>query len=500
MIGSFLLLIVLGLVLYLIVQHSITQVTRTPGWLLWLVLMMPAFLVGFWAATQGDQPIPPALLIGSFLVSSLLYIVLVRQNRRMPPEATPPGADQSRSVAANDKMAPTPNSKLRPLSQAEESQLQTCFPWSTYYLQKIDYRPQAVICRGQLRSQPEVAYQTVQQNVKAQFGDRFLVIFQQGLKDKPFFALVLNPQAGKTRRQPQAKLNRPVLAFGLLCATLITTTRAGVVGLVQPTITDQALRADPQLWRLGLPYALALMAILGMHELGHYFTARFYKIKATLPYFIPVPFAFGTFGAFIQMRSPVPNRKVLFDVGIAGPLMGFLVTLPVLLWGLSQSHLAQLPDDPTMLSLDAFSPQSSMLMALLCKMVFWGQLTPESAIHLAPIAIAGWLGLVITALNLMPVGQLDGGHIVHAMFGQRTGAIIGQITRLLVLLLSFIQRPLLLWAIILLFMPTVDEPALNDVSELDNGRDLLGLLALGLLLLIVLPVPNSLAGYLFAAP
>ena len=491
-------LFLLGLVLYLIVQYSITRVTRTPGWLLWLVLMMPAFLVGFWAATQSpQQPIPPVLLIGSFLVSSLLYIVLVRQNRKLPPSPARAGAAQAGDPPTGKQALSPASTKLSPLSPAEESQLKTCFPWSTYYLQEIDHRPQAVICRGQLRSQPEEAYQTIQQNIHNQFGDRFLVIFQQGIKNKPFFALVPNPQAPSSRRPARAKFNRPTLAGVLLVATLVTTTVAGVE-LAKPTITAQSLQANPNLLWLGLPYALALMTILGMHELGHYITARFYKIKATLPCFIPIPFAFGTFGAFIQMRSPVPNRKALFDVGIAGPLVGFLVTLPVLLWGLSQSHLAELPDNPNLLSLEAFSPQSSILMALLCKAVFGGQLTAANAIHLSPVAVAGWLGLVITALNLMPVGQLDGGHIVHAMFGQRTGAIIGQVTRLLVLLLSFIQRPLLLWAIILLFMPTADEPALNDVSELNNSRDLLGLLALGLLLLIILPVPHSVIGVLFA--
>ncbi|MDD1429169.1 site-2 protease family protein, partial [Dolichospermum sp. ST_sed9] len=121
------------------------------------------------------------------------------------------------------------------------------------------------------------------------------------------------------------------------------------------------------------------------------------------------------------------------------------------------------------------------------------ELTAKSAIDLHPVAVAGFLGLIVTALNLMPVGQLDGGHIVHAMFGQRTAVIIGQIARLLLLMLSFIREEFLLWAIILLFVPLVDEPALNDVTELDNKRDFLGLISMALLLLIVLPLPQFLA-------
>ena len=116
---------------------------------------------------------------------------------------------------------------------------------------------------------------------------------------------------------------------------------------------------------------------------------------------------------------------------------------------------------------------------------------------LHPVAVAGCLGLVITALNLMPVGQLDGGHIVHAMFGQRRGAAIGQIARLLLRGLVFVQQEFMLWAILLFFMPVVDEPALNDVSELDNCRDLLGLLALALLVVIILPAPHAITQFLF---
>nr|MBX2862736.1 site-2 protease family protein [Leptolyngbyaceae cyanobacterium MAG.088] len=249
---------------------------------------------------------------------------------------------------------------------------------------------------------------------------------------------------------------------------------------------------------VGLPYAIAILLILGVHEFGHYLAARYYKIKATLPYFIPLPFAFGTFGAFIQMRSPVPNRTALFDVGIAGPLAGFVVTLPILAWGLVHSSLTGLPAEPSPLDMNAFNPSISILFALISKAIFQGDLTMANVIDLHPVAIAGWLGLIITALNLMPVGQLDGGHIVHAMFGHRNGAMIGQVTRFLVLILSLIQPLLLVWAFILLFcLPAIDEPALNDVSELDNGRDLLGLASLALLLLIILPLPHSAAHLLF---
>ncbi len=480
-------LLLLGLTLYLVVQHSVSRVTRTPWWLLWLVLMLPTLVIMLWVVFYGSQSsrVPLWLMVTSFIISSVLYFILVQRNR-IPP---------SRSAGeATQPPRPEPQPLVRPLDKAEESQLQNCFPWSVFYLQQVEYRPQAVICRGQLRSQPEEAYQTVRQNVEAYFGERFLVLFQVGASNKPFFALVPNTQV-QPKQQPQS-LARPSLALGLLVATLLTTTLAGI-NLANGPVTEEAFRENPNLLLAGLPYALSLMGILGTHELGHYFTARFYKIKTTLPYFIPVPFALGTFGAFIQMRSPIPNRRTLFDVGISGPLAGLVVTIPVLLWGLLHSSLVPLPEPTNPFDFSAFNPNLSLLLALICKAILGSELTANLALRLHPMAIAGCLGLVVTALNLMPVGQLDGGHIVHAMFGQRAGAAIGQVSRLLVLLLAYIQPWLLFWAIILFFMPAVDEPALNDVTELDNLRDFLGLLALGLLLLIILPVPDALARVLF---
>jgi membrane-associated protease RseP (regulator of RpoE activity) len=498
---ALLLMGLLGLLLLLIVRQNIARITRTPWWVLWLVLMIPPFFFTFWILSRGRQQIPFPLMMGVFLLSSLLYVFLVRRGR-IPPAPVPkgePGTEPPAAIAPPAAAVP----EVRLLNREEEGQLQNCFPWSIFYLQQVEMRPQAAICRGQLRAQPETAYRTIQDKIEEHFGDRYLLIFQVGASDKPFFALVPNPQTQTVDApidlpegippqalQPSAvPITRPGLALGLMLATLLTTTLVGVE-MVAPQITPQQLSREPALLLQGLPYALGLMGILGFHELGHYLTARFYRLRATLPYFIPIPFALGTFGAFIQMRSPMPNRRVLFDVGIAGPLAGLVVTIPILLWGLSLSQLVPLP---TNFAFNPLNPQSSILLLLLSKAMLGSQLTMTNAINLHPVAVAGCLGLVVTALNLMPMGQLDGGHIVHAMYGQRGGAAIGQVTRVLVLLLSLVQPWLRFWAILLFFMPAFDEPALNDVSELDNRRDFLGLAALLLLLLIVLPAPQMLA-------
>ncbi|WP_096608081.1 site-2 protease family protein [Calothrix sp. NIES-2100] len=490
---TFWFLLLLGLATYLMVQRVVAHSTQTPVWLLWLVLMTPAFLLSAWTLRYGTkvQP-PPGLILWPSIICILLYWLLFQWGRRSPKDKqTEPSAIVESQSAIHPTAEPV---TVRPIEPTEETQLRNCFPWSTYYIQNIEYRPQAVICRGQLRTSPTQAYQQIKSNIEAQFGDRFLLIFQEGINSKPFFVLVPNTQGGKAiNSKPQEQLTRPALALLLLVATLLTTTW---VGTLIADIDPKAIQSNPQLLLQGLPYALGLMTILGIHELGHYLTARYYKIRSTLPYFIPIPFFLGTFGAFIQMRSPIPNRKALFDVSIAGPLAGFIVTLPLLIWGLAHSEIVPLTAKTGMLNPDAVNPKYSILLAVLSKLALGNLLTAKSAIDLHPVAIAGFLGLIVTALNLMPVGQLDGGHIVHAIFGQRTAIAIGQMARLLLLLLSFIQSEYFVWAIILLLVPLVDEPALNDVTELDNKRDILGLLSMALLVIIVLPLPQAIANLL----
>jgi membrane-associated protease RseP (regulator of RpoE activity) len=487
-----LILLGLGFFTYFSLKRSVASITRTPVWLLWLVLMTPILIWSGWMLVMGENIQPPLLLmVGPFVVCPLLYWLLIQWGRQDP---KPPVDKETENKAQISPTRETPSSTSepstpRPISKQEETELRNCFPWGVYYLQNVEYRPQAVLCRGQLRTNPEAAYEKVRENIEAEFGNRFFVIFQESFNGKPFFALVPNPQAQLKAGQETERVTRPLFALGLLLMTLLTTTAIGAAEIAGVSV--EQWQADPAVLLRGLPYSLALMAILSIHELGHYVAARLYQLRVTLPYFIPVPFFLGTFGAFIQMRSPVPNRKALFDIGIAGPLAGFIVTIPLLMWGLAHSHVVPLSDTSGLLNFESLNPRFSFLLTVLSKWALGSQLTPKMAIHLHPVAVAGYLGLVVTAFNLMPVGQLDGGHIVHAMFGQRMGVAIGQITRLLVLILALLEPDLLLWAIILLLLPVADEPALNDVSELDNWRDLGGLIALAILASIVLPSPGT---------
>ena len=485
-----LLLLVLGLVTYFIVQRSVASITKTPVWILWLVMMTPAFIWSAWIWIYRAEP-PLVLLLGPFIICPILYWWLIHLGRR---ELTPEEAKTTDSPAAAQTLnGDAQKQTVRALTSEEEATLRNCFPWSIYYLQNLEYRPQAVICRGSLRSNPEVAYKTIKENIEAQFSDRFYILFQEDFTGKPFFALVPNPQAHREAKRNSEPLTRPGLALALLLLTLFTTT---LIGAEIANVTEAAVKSNPGVLLQGLPYALSLMTILGIHELGHYLAAQRYKIRTTLPYFIPVPFFLGTFGAFIQMRSPVPNRKALFDVAIAGPLAGFIVTIPFLIWGLANSSVVTLSEKSNMLNFDSFNPRFSLLMTLLSKLTLGSALTANVAIDLHPVAVAGYLGVIVTALNLMPVGQLDGGHIIHAMLGQQAAIAIGQVARFLLLGWSLVQPGFLLWAIMLFLMPVNDEPALNDVTALDDRRDFGGLLAIALLIAIVLPMPRLLSGML----
>lgn len=492
-----LLLLILGWITYILLKRSIPSMTQTPVWLFWLVMMAPALSLTIWMLINGEDeppPIPLGIALLMLCLVMLVFVWLISIGRREPqdPQATSP----VENPLADSQNAPEnpPKEKIRPITPNEEKNLRDCFPWGVFYLQNLDYRPQAILCRGKLRTTSESAYQTIKRNVEGVFGDRFLVLFQESFQGQPFFALVPNPQAKSSEIADDNSLNRPWLALSLFVITLFTTTW---MGAILTGVSPEAVQEDVNLLLQGLPYSLGLLTILGVHEFSHYFTAIRYKIKATLPYFIPMPLFLGTFGAFVQMRSPTPNRKALFDVAIAGPLGGFIVTIPLLLWGLSLSEVVPIASDNTsLLNVEALDPRFSFLFSLFSKLMLGSELVAGKAIHLHPLAIAGYIGLIVTALNLMPVGQLDGGHIVHSIYGQRTAVVIGQLARLLMLVLAFIRSDFFIWAIILFFMPVVDQPALNDVTELDGWRDFLGLLSLAILIMILLPIPGVVAQWL----
>ena len=271
----------------------------------------------------------------------------------------------------------------------------------------------------------------------------------------------------------------------LFLLTLLTTTYAGA------RLEGVDLLKNPERFAAGLPYSFGLLGILGFHEMGHYLAARLHGMSVTPPYFIPVPFALGTFGAFIQMRSPSERRHALFDVAIAGPLAGLAVAIPALVVGFRQSRIV--PWLPEFLK-DALAhtlPIQSYLMHLVGVLTLGPGIEQAALIDLSPLAFAGYLGLLVTALNLLPIGQLDGGHIARAMFGQRMGSLISHAALAALFGAALTVAPALMpWAVIVTVLGMARPvPPLDDVTPLGPGRKLLGWLAFGILVLILWPAP-----------
>jgi len=279
----------------------------------------------------------------------------------------------------------------------------------------------------------------------------------------------------------------PLINLVLLLATMVTTLLAGASFarvdaysvLFRAWNTGNWSAVLPALWA-GLPFAGTLLFILGVHEMGHYVAARLHGVNVTLPYFIPVPFlGLGTFGAFIQMKSPVENRKALFDVGVAGPLAGFFVALPLMVIGLLQSQVVP------RVGAGAFG--SSLLLRGLAA-VFIPH-AANQAIALSPMAIAAWFGLLVTAINLLPMGQLDGGHVTYAVLGRLSRPIALATFAILIVLGLTVWQGWLIWALFALITGLQHPQPLNDITPLDWGRRLVGLFTLGLFFLLITPRP-----------
>ena len=484
-----LILVILSPIAYFVVDRSVRNKTTTPVWLCWLVIMLPSFIWTIWTYVFGEeQPLPLPVFLFPLIICPLLYGWLVQRGKLDKAAQTNNAKDKGKPDLTKP-IAVTPAPRL--IDSQEETTLRNCFPWNIYYLQNIDNKPQAIFCRGKLKTIPEKAYNEIKNNIEQAFGDRFFLIFQESFKGKPFFALVPNPSAKADKKDETQNDLRIGFAAIMFSITLLTTTVAGVS--IEGTSSEELI-STPALLFQGLTYSLPLLLIIAVQKFGNYFVASYYKIRTTLPYFIPFPFlldsfSLGTLGAIVQRRSPIPHRKALFDTAIVGSLLSLLIIVPVLIWGLSLSEVVPLAESST-LNIQAQDPRLSLFLSLLAKLALGSSLTAEMGIQLHPLATAGCVGLFITAINLMPIGQLDGGHIVHAVFGQKTAIAVGQVTRILALLFALIHPYFWIWTIVLWLIPLIDQPALNDVTELDNKRDFLGLLTMAWLILIVLPLPG----------
>ena len=315
------------------------------------------------------------------------------------------------------------------------------------------------------------------------------------------------------------KPSNPWVNIVLFVLTVFSTFYTGALMSYQGPETDlvQVLLIGFKQIYTGWPFAVGILSILLAHEFGHYIAARLHGAPVTLPYFIPMPYPispFGTMGAVIVMKAPVRNRRILMDIGVSGPLAGFIVAIPVLIIGLLRSQVLPIPAG------QALSLEGNSIVYLLVKFLVFGKLLPAPEVYnfgnpilhwlvyfftsqplpiggvdvmLDQMAWAGWAGLLVTGLNLIPAGQLDGGHALFVLLGKRAEKILPVILLTLVLL-GFVWQGWWLWAALIYFLNRRHAELLDEITPLDPRRRIIALITILLFFLVITPVPLTIIG------
>jgi membrane-associated protease RseP (regulator of RpoE activity) len=343
----------------------------------------------------------------------------------------------------------------------------------------------AIRLAGQLRQEPQTAYDYIAPRFHEQ---GYTPLLQEAPEGAAVLALPGLLPAKKSR------LWLALLLFGI---TVVSTIVVGAMGVgllelgiaVALGVSLEGLNFD---LGLGLAFSAALLSILLAHELGHFLMARRLGVTVSYPFFIPMPLTnIGTMGAFISMKEPPPDRRALLLIAVAGPLAGLVVAVPVLLLGLALSEVQTFAsiaqDGPVPILMEG----NSLLYAA-AKIIVFGRFLPDGVedVFLHPVAWAGWVGLLVTALNLMPAGQLDGGHIYYALFGPRIARLTTWGVVVVLLVLGLLQwQGWLIWAVLIFLLGQYRAPLLNEITPLDTRHRLLAILGLVVFVLVFTPVP-----------
>jgi membrane-associated protease RseP (regulator of RpoE activity) len=300
------------------------------------------------------------------------------------------------------------------------------------------------------------------------------------------------PRLGSPPHVPERRWRHLILFL----LTILATTFAGQLHYASFVLGFSNAALPFSSWELlvrGLWYSVPILAILGAHEFGHYFACRYYRVDASLPYFLPVPFLMtGTLGAFIRIRQQIPTKRALFDIGIAGPIAGFVVAVPVLLVGMYLSRVIAIPQHFEGTVVELGEPLLFKAAALLV----FGPIPDGFTVNMHPMAFAAWFGLLATALNLFPIGQLDGGHISYAVLGRKSTAVTLVAVASLIGL-SFVSQSLLVWTVLMIVMLVVFGPRhpriFDEEVPLDHGRVMLALFAAVMFVVCFTPAPMELS-------
>ncbi len=316
---------------------------------------------------------------------------------------------------------------------------------------------------------------------------------------------------------PTPKAGKAAINLLMFILTVVSVVIAGGLFNLSEDLPTDPVKAAMLILQTGWPFAVALLAILATHEFGHYFAGRAHKVKVSLPFFIPMPFSpLGTMGAFINMKEPPRNKRVLMDIAVAGPIAGYIVSIIVIIIGLSLSHVEPIP--LVFPEGQGFQIEGNSITYLFLKWLRFDQLLPQPAsfgsmspllywlkyfftarpfplggldVMIHPVAWAGWAGLLVTSLNLIPAGQLDGGHIFHLLFGTKTSRRIYPFLLAFLIGMGFLWSGWWLWAVLLFFFGRNYAEPLDQITPLDGKRKLLGIIALIIFVLTFIPVPLS---------
>lgn len=368
-----------------------------------------------------------------------------------------------------------------PIPDEDLNAIKEIFGIDTFFATETIPYQEGAIFKGNLRGDPQMVHSRLGASLQEKLGDRYRLFLVESPEGKP--VVVVLPKSNDP--QPST-LPQKILASALFLATVATSLETAGLFLGFDFFNNLGR------FREVLPISAGIWVILAAHELGHRFLARRYKVTLSPPFFLPAA-EIASFGAITRFESVLPSRTVLFDIALAGPAAGGLASLLMLIAGLLLSHPGSLFQMPAQFF------QGSILVGTLAKVVL-GSAIEQSIVDIHPLTIIGWLGLVITALNLMPAGQLDGGRIVQAIYGRSVARVTTVATLIVLGIVSLINpsNPLILyWAIVILFLQRgAERPSLNEITEPDDARAALGLLALFLMVATLLPLTPGLAGRL----
>lgn len=474
--------------------------------------------IGILAWLQSVSLMTPWLLFFAFLATGIyinfigitfllvlstgLYIYLGRQIRKKALEQnitsfnlnkisnTVLKVEQENSEKSNDENKPlipktdssfrnqVPEPNFTPIDEEDIKIIKGIFSIETFFSTETIPYQEGAIFKGNLRTEPDIAHQKLSEKLKEKLGEKYRLFLVETPEGKP--VVIILPSTNDPKPLTLVQKN---LALVLLVATAFTSIEAISVLLGFDLINDWSRYPE------SLPLTLGLWLIIFVHEMGHRIMAEKHNVKVSLPFLLP-NIQIGTFGAITRFESLIPNRTVLFDVAFAGPALGGALSLVMVFFGLIMSGANNTLEIPTLFF------QGSILVGGLAKLILGSSLS-NSTIGIHPLMILGWLGLVITALNCLPAGQLDGGRIIQAIYGRkiaRRATILTLIVLGIVSLFNTVNSLPFYWALVILFLQRdLERPNLNELTEPDDSRAGWGLLLIFMALITLIPITPSLA-------